>query len=93
MVSTQDIKNKEIINIFDGKSLGFVYDIEVNLDKGTIEGIIVPEERGFFNIFGKGNGDRIIKWKDIRRIGDDVILVDVSGVFGGEMEPAEAEER
>lgn len=85
MVSTQNIKNKEIINIHDGRSLGFVYDIEVNLDKGTIEGIIVPEERNFFNFFGRGDGDRVIKWKDIRRIGDDVILVDVSETFGAEV--------
>lgn len=85
MISTQNIKNKEIINIYDGKSLGFVYDIEVNLKLGTIEGIIVPEERSFFNIFGKGNGDRIIKWKDIKRIGDDVILVDVSGLPGNDV--------
>lgn len=84
MISTQNIKNKEIINIHDGKSLGYVYDIEVNLDNGTIEGIIVPEERGFFNFFGRGDGDRVIKWKDIRRIGDDVILVDVSETFGSE---------
>ncbi|MEG1930937.1 MAG: YlmC/YmxH family sporulation protein [Anaerovorax sp.] len=85
MISTQNIKNKEIINIHDGRSLGFVYDIEVNLDKGTIEGIIVPEERSFFNFFGRGDGDRVIKWKDIRRIGDDVILVDVPETFGAEI--------
>lgn len=81
MVSTQNLKNKEVINIYDGKSLGFVYDIEVNLEKGTIEGIVVPEQRSFFNFFGKDHNDSFIKWKDIKRIGDDVILVDVSGTF------------
>lgn len=84
MVSTQNIKNKEVINIYDGKSLGFVYDIEVNLDKGTIEGIIVPAQRGFFNIFGRDQHENFIKWSDIKRIGDDVILVDVSGIFDSE---------
>ncbi len=87
MISTQNIKDKEIINMFDGKSLGFVYDIEVNLEKGTIEGIIVPEERSFFHIFGRGGSDRVIKWKDIKRIGEDVILVDVSGVFESDIAP------
>ncbi|WP_027398107.1 PRC-barrel domain-containing protein [Anaerovorax odorimutans] len=86
MVSTQDIKNKEVINIYDGKSLGFVYDIEVNLESGTIEGIIVPAQRNsFFNIFGRDQNDSFIKWKDIKRIGDDVILVDVSGIFDSEV--------
>jgi sporulation protein YlmC with PRC-barrel domain len=44
MISTQDLRNKEVINIYDGKSLGYVYDIEVNLEKGIIEGLIVPEQ-------------------------------------------------
>lgn len=82
MVSTQSIKNKEVINIYDGKSLGFVYDIEVNLERGTIEGIVVPAQRSFFSFFNKDQDDTFIKWKDIKRIGDDVILVDVSsGIF------------
>ena len=32
MISTDKLKNKEVINISDGRSLGFVYDIEVDLD-------------------------------------------------------------
>ena len=80
MISTQDIKNKEVINIYDGKSLGFVEDIEVNLERGTIEGIIVPQSRGFFSFFGR-SGEQIIKWRDIKRIGDDVILVDVADLL------------
>lgn len=82
MISTQDIKNKEVINIYDGRSLGFVEDIEVNLERGTIEGIIVPESRSFFSFFGR-SGEQIIRWRDIRRIGDDVILVDVAGSYDG----------
>ncbi len=80
MISTQELRNKEVINIYDGKSLGFVYDIEINLEKGIIEGIIVPAQRSFFSFFGRGD-DYVIKWKDIKRIGDDVILVDVAGIF------------
>lgn len=85
MISTQDIKNKEVINIYDGKSLGFVEDIEVNLERGTIEGIIVPEPRGFFSFFGR-SGEQVIRWRDIKRIGDDVILVDVAGVLDSDYE-------
>lgn len=81
MTSTQELRNKEVINIYDGKSLGYVYDIEVDLEKGTVEGIIVPAQKSFFGFFGRGDSDIVIKWKDIRRIGDDVILVDVTGVF------------
>ncbi len=80
MISTQDIKNKELINIFDGKSLGYVSDIEINLEKGRIEALIVPAQSGFFSLFSREN-EYIIKWKDIKKIGEDVILVEVKNIF------------
>ena len=43
MVSTQDLKNKEVINIYNGKSVGYVDDISLNLERGTVEGIIIPQ--------------------------------------------------
>lgn len=76
MISTQDIRNKEVINIYDGKSMGFVDDIEIDLVKGTVEGIVVPVQRRLFQFFGREQ-DHVIRWKDIKRIGDDVVLVDV----------------
>ena len=78
MVSIEGIKNKEVININDGRSLGYAYDIEINLEQGLVEGIVMPAERGLLNIFGKGDQDFIIKWKHIKTIGEDVILVDLS---------------
>lgn len=77
MLNTEDIRNKEVINIYDGKSLGFVYDIEINLKEGKIEGIVLPGERGFFNIFGRESEDFVIKWKNVKTVGEDVILVNV----------------
>lgn len=79
MISTDKLKNKEVINIADGRSLGFVYDIEVDLEKGVIDGIVIPGQRGFMGFFSKGEGDTVIKWDKVRTIGDDVILVDLGG--------------
>ena len=36
MISTDKLKNKEVINISDGRSIGFVYDIEVDLELSLI---------------------------------------------------------
>ena len=80
MISTDKLKNKEVINISDGRSLGFVYDIEVDLDKGVIDGIVIPGARGFMGFFSKAEGDTVIKWEKVRTVGDDVILVDVEGL-------------
>ena len=77
MISTDKLKNKEVINIGDGRSLGFVYDIEVDLDKGVIDGIVIPGARGFMGLFSKKEGDMVIKWDKVKTVGDDVILVDL----------------
>ena len=82
MLNTDEIRNKEVINIFDGKSLGYVCDIEINLQAGTIDGIVLPGSRGIFNLFGKGEEDIVIRWSDVKTVGEDVILVDVMGAFG-----------
>jgi len=77
MLNTDNIKNKEVINICDGKSMGFVCDIEINLREGRIEGIVLPGSRGLLSMFGRETEDFIIKWKDVRTVGEDVILVEV----------------
>lgn len=80
MLSTEEIKNKEVINITDGRSLGYVGDIEVNLEFGKIDGIVLPAEKSFFGFFSAGAPDVVIRWENIRTIGDDVILVEITNL-------------
>ena len=68
-------KQKEVINILDGRRLGYVQDVEANFETGEITAIIVPSANKFLN-FGSKN-DIIIPWKQIKRIGDDIILVEI----------------
>jgi len=86
MVSTSSLREKEVINLVDGRRLGFIYDIEVNLEKGRIEALIIPGPGKFLGIFGKDN-DYIISWKEIRKIGADVILVELKDAIYTEEEP------
>ena len=37
MNKSADFRNKEVINISDGKRLGFVSDVDINFEKGTGE--------------------------------------------------------
>ena len=71
-----DFKHKEVININDGKRLGFVQDVTADLNSGVITSIIVPGNTKLFNMFS-GNNDIIIPWQNIKCIGDDVILVEI----------------
>ena len=71
-----DFKHKEVINIKDGKRLGFVQDVTADLKTGTITSIIVPGNSKFLgNIFS--NNDITIHWTAIKCISDEIILVDI----------------
>ncbi|WIV11232.1 YlmC/YmxH family sporulation protein [Proteiniborus sp. MB09-C3] len=77
MVKTTDLREKEVINVKDGTRIGFISDLEVNLEKGTIDAIVLPGPGRILGLFGK-NQDYVIRWQNIVRIGSDVILVDLN---------------
>ncbi len=72
-----DFKHKEVINIIDGRRMGYVQDVCADLDNGVITSIIVPGNNKLRNVFS-GNGDIVIPWQNIKCIGEDVILVEIS---------------
>ena len=71
-----DFKHKEVINITDGKRLGFVQDVNADLETGTITSIIVPGSTRLISFFSSSN-DIVIPWQNIKCIGDDIILVEI----------------
>lgn len=71
-----DFKHKEVINITDGKRLGFVQDVNADLETGTITSIIVPGSTRLISFFSSSS-DIIIPWENIKCIGDDIILVEI----------------
>lgn len=72
-----DFKHKEVINISDGKRLGYVQDVCADLETGMITAIIVPGSSNKLLSFFSSNNDIMIKWEDIKCIGDDLILVEI----------------
>lgn len=77
MLRALDLRQKEVINIANGMRLGFVSDVEIDFENGYIEAIVIPAQRRFFLFFGR-NEDYIIPWKNIVRVGDDIILINES---------------
>jgi YlmC/YmxH family sporulation protein len=73
-VKISDFQSKDVINIVDGKKLGQVSDLELDLRQGRIDSIVVPHQGKFFGFFGGGT-DVVIPWKNIVKIGLDVVLV------------------
>ena len=71
-----DFKQKEVININEGKIIGFVVDVNADFGKGEIDSIIVAQSGKLFSsVLGKNN--ITIPWDKIKKIGEDVILVDL----------------
>ena len=74
-----DFKHKEVINICDGKRLGFVQDVCADLETGKITSIIVPGGTNKLMSLFSANNDIIIPWEKIKCISEDLILVEVDG--------------
>lgn len=75
MQKTADFRQKEVINIKTGQRMGFISDVDVDMDKGTLNSVIIPGTGKVLGMFGRGE-DVVIPWECIRTIGDEVILVD-----------------
>lgn len=74
IMKISDFQTKDVINIVDGKKLGQVSDIELDMRHGRIESIVVPSHGRFMGLFG-GGSEIVIPWNNIVKIGMDVILV------------------
>ncbi len=80
MNRSSDFKQKEVINVTDGRRLGFVSDVEIDLEQGKIEAIVLPGVARLFGLLGK-DSEFVIPWEKIVKIGEDIILVDLDERF------------
>lgn len=77
LLPLSQLRKMEIVDIHEGKRLGFISDIIFNEDLTRAESLVIPPEGGLFSLFKKK--DEIhIKWHQIKVIGVDIILVDLS---------------
>jgi YlmC/YmxH family sporulation protein len=79
VVKISDLRMLDVINVVDGKRLGMIKDIEIDLETGKIKAIILPGNTKVFNFFGKDD-EVVVPWDKIVRIGVDVILVNLTQV-------------
>ena len=85
-----DLSGKEVINLGDGSRLGVVDECELVFDDetGRIQALVLPVRQGLWCLLGDSR-HTTVPWQAIRRIGDEVIIVDLSnspdryGDFGG----------
>lgn len=76
MLRVSDLRMRDVVNIVDGRRLGMIKDIDLDLEEGRIKSIILPGAGRLMGFLGK-NDDIVIPWEKIRKLGVDVILVEV----------------
>ena len=77
MVKTSEFRTKDVVNVTDGRRLGFIGDLELDLEHGRVKAVVILGNGRFMGLFGRER-DTVIDWSHIRKIGHDVILVEVS---------------
>ena len=72
-MNLSEFQNKDVINIKDGKKIGNIIDCKINPETGEILSFLIEPAHGIFSF--KGNGKVEIEYKNITKIGEDVILM------------------
>lgn len=71
-----ELQNKDVINIIDGKKVGNIIDIDIE-SNGKMNSLIVEKSKFFVSMFSNKN-EIEIKWDQIEKIGEDVILITIN---------------
>lgn len=76
MIRISDIMEKEVINVKNGKRMGFITDIDMDVNEGKIVSFTIFGDggRGFFQ---RGGDEQVIFWNDILKVGCDTIIVNI----------------
>ena len=76
-VKFTQLQSKEVICAQDGRRLGFISDVVVEVPGGCVAAIVVPGPCRYLGCLGRGD-DYLIPWSAVTRIGPDVVLVDTA---------------
>lgn len=76
LVKASDLRMKDVVNTVDGRRLGYVYDLDVDVKTGQILSIYLPGPGGWLWFMGRG-ADIEIPWNKVVKVGVDVVLVAV----------------
>ena len=69
-----DLQNKDIVNTMNGRNVGNIIDVKIDQINGAIVSLVVEPNKKMLSFMNRGVEEEI-SWKNIERIGEDVILV------------------
>ena len=80
-ITFEELSCKEVVNICDGKRLGYTENLEINMVDGKIISLIIPGPSKMFGLI-QSQEDYVIPFGKIVKVGDDVILVEYDHAGG-----------
>ncbi len=72
-----ELQKKDIVNIRDGKKIGRIIDVEFDPSNGYMIHFVIEKAKFVRNMFSVSD-DLNIKFTQIKKLGEDVILIDIS---------------
>lgn len=72
-----DLQRKDVINVNDGRKIGVIIDVNISIE-GNMTSLVV-DSGGFFSKFSSHN-ELEIAWSQVKKIGEDVILVSIDNL-------------
>lgn len=75
MIRISDVMDKEVINVKNGKRLGYIVDIDIDVLEGKVVSFSIAG--GSTGFFSRGNDGQVVLWSDILKIGYDTIIVNI----------------
>ena len=75
MIRVSELRRKDVIDNNSGQKLGYIRDVDMDPYSGRILTLLIPGSSRWKGLWGR-NDDLLIQWRQIVRIGVDVILVD-----------------
>lgn len=78
VVRASDLRLRDVVNILDGARLGVISDFDMDLESGRVRTLIIPGPKPIFGLFGRET-EYVVPWEAIRKVGADVILVELTG--------------
>ena len=75
-MKVSELQRKDIVNINDGKIVGRIIDVLINETDGTLDGFVIGRSKYMRSLFSSEE-DTIIKFNQIKKLGSDVLLIDI----------------
>jgi len=73
-----EIEEKDVINVVTGERVGYVSSLKIDINSGKITAITVQPLARLINFFSKEEENVTIPWNQILKIGEDVIIVNLT---------------